>query len=156
MPLAHDVFSYLVDILYLSHTSSYDEGTFQVYQILGRSLAARASMNGTRGSLTVRLASELSLKLDAFNKSWQLGSGLGMELLWTTFRPVSARSLHQLESSNQTKDLANRFDALRWGSSISLQDLCRLQSSMARIHDAIRSISSLDMKAFEVWKRSLY
>ena len=113
-------------------------------------MTARDNTNGPLGRLTAKLASELSSKLDTFNLSWQLHSGLGMELLWTAFRPVSAANLIQLESSNQVKDLANRFDALRWSSGTSVFDLCSLQKSIARIHDAIQSASPLDFGSLKV------
>lgn len=118
-------------------------------------MASRASTAVSLSSLTARLASELGSKLATFNASWQLHSGLGMELLWTAFRPVSASNLSQLESSNQVKDLANRFDALRWGSGTSVQELCRLQRSIARVHDAITSISPIDLRSLEVSIQSL-
>lgn len=110
-------------------------------------MASRAS---PVGRLTAKLASELGSKLDTFNEFWQLHSGLGMELLWTAFRPVSARNVHQLESSNQVKDLANRFDALRWFSGASVEELCSLQRSIVSIHDAVGSASPLDFKSLEV------
>lgn len=147
---AHETLSYLLDVFDLSYSSKFDEGTFQAYQTIGRDMASRASTDRLVGSLTARLASELGSKLDTFNVSWQLHSGLGMELLWTAFRPVSARNLHQLELSNQVKDLANRFDALKWGSGTSVQELCSLQRSITRIHEAIESASPLDLRSLEV------
>ena len=73
-----------------------------------------------------------------------------MELIWTAFRPVSAETLYQLETSNQLKDLADRFDALKWASSTSIKELCSLQRSLAGIHHTIRSATPLDLTAFQV------
>ena len=146
----HEILAYLVDVFDLSHSSKFDEGTFQAYQTIGRNIASRASTNEPLGSLTARLASELGSKLDTFKASWQLHSGLGMELLWTSFRPVSAENLNQFEFSIQVEDLANRFDALRWGSGVSVQELCTLQRSIARIHSAIGSISPLEVRSLGV------
>ena len=75
-----------------------------------------------------------------------------MELLWKTFRPVSAIHYHQLESSNRVKDLAIRFDALRWDSGVSGRELCSLQGSIAGIHEAIKYDSPLDLSSLEVRK----
>ena len=147
---AREVLSYLLDIFDLSNCADFDEGTFQIYQSIGRGLITRFSSNGTHENITARLAAELGSRLDTFNESWQLHSGLGMELLWTAFRPVSAINLRQLELSNQLKDLANRFDALRWVSSTSVQGLCTLQRSMVGIHNAIGSASPLDFRPIEV------
>ena len=147
---ANEVLVYLVDVLDISQSSKFDEGTFQVYQTIGRNMASRASTDGSLESLTARLASELGSKLETFNVSWQLHSGLGMESLWANSRPISARNLNQFEFSIQVKDLANRFDALTWGSGASVQELCSLQKSIARIYDAICSASRLDFRSLEV------
>lgn len=147
---AHEVLAYLVDVFDLSHSSEFDEGTFQTYQTIGKKVSAKASTNGPLGSLTANLATELGSKLDTFKASWQLHSGLGMELLWTNFRPVSARNLTQFEFSIQIEDLANRFDALRWASGASVQELCTLQRSIARIHDTVGSASPLKFISLEV------
>ena len=144
-----------MDVFDLSNSSKFDEGTFQVYQSIGKGLSARASTNGQQENLAGRLASELNSNLDSFNASWQLHCGLGMELLWTNFRPVSARDFHQLESSNRVKDLAIHFDALRWDSGVSNWELCSLQSSIAGIHAAIKYDSPLDLSSLEVRKHHL-
>ena len=77
-----------------------------------------------------------------------------MELLWKTFRPISASNLQQLESSIQIRDLARRFDALKWFSGVSIQELCDLQRSITGIHDAIGSVSPLELRSLEVSKNS--
>ena len=149
---AREILLYLLDVFDHSHSSKFDEGTFQVYQTLGRNLATTSCPTGSLASPKARLASELRSKLDEFNESWQLHSGLGMELLWTAFRPVSAGSLYQLETSTRLKGLADRFDALRWASSTSVEKLCSMQRSLAGIHDAISSASLPELRAFQVWK----
>lgn len=113
-------------------------------------MTARVSTNRQIENHTARLASELGSELNSFNLSWQLHSGLGMELLWTAFRPVSASSFHQLELSNRVKDLANHFDSMRWGSSTSVEELCSLQRSIVCIHDAIESTLPLDYRSLDV------
>ena len=147
---ANEVLVYLVDVLDLSQSPKFDEGIFQVYQTIGRNMASKANTDEPLESLSARLASELGSKLETFNASWQLHTGLGMELLWANFRPVCARNLNQFEFSLQIKDLANRFDALRWGSGASVQRLCSLQMSIAHIYDAIDAASSLDFRSLKV------
>ena len=148
LSFADGLLSYLLDILDLSHSSNFDEGIFQVYQDIGRDMSSRASIEV--GSLTAKLGSELGSRLEAFNECWQLHSGLGMELLWTAFRPVGARSLNQLDLSNQAKNLADRFDALRWGFGASVQELCSLQRSITQIHNAIEVAPLPDARSIEV------
>ena len=148
LSFADGILSYLLDILDMSHSSNFDEGIFQVYQDIGKDMTSRASIEV--GSLTAKLRSELGSRLETFNESWQLHSGLGMEPLWTAFRPVGARSLNQLDLSNQAKNLADRFDALRWGSNTSVQELCILQRSITQIHNAIEVTPLPDARSIEV------
>ena len=148
LSFADGLLSYLLDVLDLSHSSNFDEGIFQVYQDIGKDVTSRASTEV--GSLTAKLGSELGSRLETFNESWKLHSGLGMELLWTACRPVGARSLNQLDLSNQVKSLADRFDALRWGSGTSVQELCSLQRSITQIHNAIEVAPLPDARSIEV------
>ena len=148
LSFADGIMSYLLDILDLSHSSNFDEGIFQVYQDVGKDMTSRASIEV--GSLTAELRSELGSRLETFNESWQLHSGLCMELLWTAFRPVGARSLNQLDLSNKAKNLADRFDALRWSSGTSVQELCSLQRSITQIHNAIEVAPLPDANSIEV------
>ena len=148
LSFADGILSYLLDILDLSHSSNFDEGIFQVYQDIGKDMTSRASIEV--GSLTAKLRSEFGSRLETFNESWQLHSGLGMEPLWTAFRPVGASSLNQLDLSNQVKDLADRFDALRWRSNTSVQELCSLQRSITQIHNAIEVAPLPDARSIEV------
>lgn len=146
---AYEVLAYLIDVLDLSHSSKFDESTFQAYQTIGRNIASRAS-KGPLESLTAILATELGSRLDTFKASWQLHSGLGMEPLWKMFRPASAGNLNHFQFSIQIEDLANRFDTLRWGSGASVQELCTMQRSIAQIHNAIGSTSPLELRSLKV------
>lgn len=91
------------------------------------------------------VARELGTKLDAFNASWQLSSGLCMESLWTAFRPATAKNLSELGFSLHVKRLADRFDALKWSSGASVRELEILQNSIVHIHDSVGTISSPDL-----------
>lgn len=152
LAFAHEVLVYLRDIFDLTQCSEFEEGTFQVYHTLGRSMTVKANTNAS--VLNAKLMSELGSRLDIFNESWQLHSGLCMESLWKTFRPASARNLQQLESSNQIKDLAKRFDGLKWISGTPIQELYVLQRSITGIHDAIGSAEPLELRSLEVYKHS--
>lgn len=73
-----------------------------------------------------------------------------MELVWKTFRPVTAKNLQQLERSVAVRSLADRFDSLRWSSGSSVQELCSLRQSIERVHWAIESSSSHNFGPLEV------
>lgn len=87
--------------------------------------------------LTMRLAHELGSNLDKFSASWQLYSGLGMERLWSRFKPSTAKNIGQHDISIQVEELANRFDDLMWASGASLHELSTIRESLVQTHDNI-------------------
>ena len=129
---------YLSDILELAQSSTFDEGVFQVYQDLGRLMVANANSARISHRSTNKLAHELQIKLNDFNASWQLSSGLSMEALWTLFRPSVAENAQQLETCLQTEELADRFDALSWVSGASYQEIWNLSQSIADMYNRIK------------------
>ena len=117
---------------------------------MGESMCARGVAGRSNQSLSAILASTLGQKLDAFSSSWQLYSGLRMEQLWMRFRPATASYTLQLELSVQIKDLACRFDSLKWRSGASVQELDNLRCSLARIHATLITPSVQTFGPFEV------
>lgn len=145
--LPWDVLNYLQDVFDLAHSADFDEGVFQVYQMIGRSLCDQSRF---QGSLQSDVSRELSTKLDAFDNSWRLSSGLSMENLWKAFRPATARDLSQLKFSLRVKGFGDRFDTIRWSSGASVQELETLQNSVISLHDAGIDTSSISFAALDV------
>ncbi len=117
---------------------------------MGVLMCARGGAGRSSQSLSADLASTLGQKLDVFNSSWQLYSGLRMEQLWMRFRPATASDMLQLELSVQIKDLAGHFDSLKWRSGASVQELDILRSSLARIHATLITPSAKSFEPLEV------
>ena len=113
-------------------------------------MCARGVEGRSNQSLSAILASTLGQKLNAFNSSWQLYSGLRMEQLWMRFRPATASDMLQLELSVQIKDLAGQFDCLKWRSGASVQELDILRGSLARIHATLIAPSAQNFGPLEV------
>lgn len=132
------VVSYLQDMFELTNSPDFDEGVFQTYLSIGRCITAQASVCDEIKPLVEKLDSELS----GFDLSWQLSTGLSMETLWRLFRPPLAKNLAQLESRIEAKQLANRFDAIKWTTCVSIRNLERLRSSIIHLHDTIDSVDS--------------
>ena len=121
-----EIIDYLRDLCDLGHSENFDEGIFQVYLGSGRSFTESNELEGRR-SLDTRFARAL----DSFNASWRLSTGLSMERLWSTFRPPTARSLLQMKHIVKVEQLADRFDAFKWKSNASIDELERIQRLMA-------------------------
>ena len=150
MPFASEVLSYLQDIVRLTSSQDFDEALFQSYITIGKWMCARGVAGRSNQSLSADLASTFGLKLDTFDAFWQLHSGLRMEQLWMKFRPATASDMLQLELSVKIKDIAGRFDSLKWRSGASIQELDILRSSLVRIHATLITSGDQIFEPFEV------
>ena len=113
-------------------------------------MCARGVAGRSNQSLSADLVSTFGLKLDTFDSFWQLHSGLRMEQLWMRFRPATASDMWQLELSVKVKDIAGRFDSLKWRSGASIQELDILRSSLVRIHATLGTSGDQNFEPFEV------
>ena len=113
-------------------------------------MCARGVARESNQSLSANLASTFGHKLDTFDSSWQLYSGLRMEQLWMRFRPATASDMLQLELSVKIKDIAGRFDSLKWRSGASVQELDILRSSLVRIHATLITPGGQNFEPIEV------
>lgn len=127
--------SYLQDMFDLTNSPDFDVGVFQTYLSVGRYITAQASVCDE----TNVFAEKLNFELSEFNLSWQLSTGLSMEVLWRLFKPHLAKNLTQIEAREGAKQLANRFDAIQWTTGGSVRDLEPLRWSIIGLHDAAYS-----------------
>ncbi len=146
---------YLSDIFDLAQSVRFDEGAFQVYQTLGRLIVANAGGSEVFNGSTAELANDLQTALNDFNPSWQLCSGLSMEVLWNAFRPSVAENVQQLEARLEVEELADRFDALRWASDASFEEILILRQSVADMYNKVKPADAQFNEQLEVSKRSL-
>ncbi|KAI9880197.1 MAG: AAA ATPase midasin [Pleopsidium flavum] len=143
-PLAlKDVISSIFEVLYywrdiydLSQSPTFDENVFQAYLILGRTMLSDAFTK--EGSLA-RLYQKVGDGLDLFNASWQLSTGLSMEIMWKACRPETPPTLPQLLASLKMEELADRFDTTLWRSHIPVGQLNSIRGSIASALSVIRS-----------------
>ena len=145
--LTRDMLSYQRDMFDLANSSSFDDGVFQVYLSLGRSLIVNI-----KGEAALQhFSAAMTHGLDYFNASWQLSTGLRMESLWAIFRPPHiATDLRQLKLILQIEELSDRFDALAWKSKLSIGQLYSMRKSIIRTLPAVRSSTSEFTRNFAV------
>lgn len=146
---------YLSEILDLAQSANFDEGAFQAYQAYGRLMIANATGTGMSNGSTADLAYELQNRLNDFNASWQLSSGLSMEILWAVFRPSVAETMQQLEACLEVEKLADRFDTSRTASGASFEDIRILRQSMIDMYNGVKPTDTRFDEKFEVSKRTL-
>lgn len=137
---------YIRDVLTFTQQPHFDEGTFQVYLTLGRSLAARCHISKDLRDIGVFL----DLQLGVFNNSWSLSTGTSLEMLWKVLKPTTAKSLAQLDLILQTEKLMDRFDSLVWRSGASIESLVSLRKSIASVYMQLDPIGDDKDSIFEV------
>lgn len=135
-------------MLDLGLRSDFDEGVFQVHLAIGRSIAAHGDNNSEAAR---NISGMLNSMLDLFNAAWKLSSGLSMEIIWQNFRPITAKNILQLNTCLLVEELAERFDALKWGAGASFRDLDLLRRSIVRMYD---TISPSDIESGDKFKVS--
>ena len=145
--LSHEILSYLTEVFDLCVLPEFDEGAFQAYLIIGRSLVTQGHVHGPETRL---ITEKLSSMLDLFTKPWQLSTGLSMETIWKGFRPRTAKTMEQLETFISAENLADRFDVLKWVAGVSFQELDISRQSIIRFHDAIALSTSVTGDQFRV------
>lgn len=128
-----DIVSFLADIFELSLSKSINEGYFQSYLAIGRSLIQLTQQNAT----TRALGSALTTHLCLFNKAWSMSTGGSMETLWKRFRPSTAESLTQLKAMLAFEALANGFDDLVGRSNASMELLSNMRTSLLRAFESL-------------------
>lgn len=146
---------YLWGIFDLAQSAIFDEDAFQAYQAIGRVMIANATGAETSSDSTADLAYELQDKLNDFNASWQLSSGLSMGVLWIAFRPSVAETMQQLEACLELEELADRFDASRTASGASFEEIRILRQSITAMYNKLQPEDTQFGKIFEVSTRTL-
>lgn len=75
----------------------------------------------------------------------RLSSGFSMERIWNVLRPVTPATFEQLEGLLALERLADRFDALAFQGSMSLEDLARVRLSFSGgISLAVQSLANAE------------
>lgn len=140
-----NILSYLKDIADFAISPDFNEGAFQAYLGIGRSIV---TPDGDH--IALRLANELRTKLRIFDASWQLRTGFSMEIIWELFRPPLAQNIAQLKHFLEIEQLADRFDTLKWKVGASVKELFSFGFSLILFSIKVYSQSAYGDNSFEV------
>ncbi|TWU73648.1 hypothetical protein ED733_003408 [Metarhizium rileyi] len=132
---------YLEQTMSLSSSHDFDEAYFQAHIGLGIKKLAKFSEMMTEKTDSAFLSLALGQLHNDFNSGFQLSTGLSMEVLWNTFRPIPITTKAVFDRSTEVDQLATRFDALRWKASASTFDLSNAQHTLAKVYKIVREDS---------------
>jgi len=123
---------YWWDTYRLATSAKFEEATFQAHLAIGTDLLNGLAQS-TQNAQQVVAAFQQSLSSD-FRSGFKLTTGLSMEILWKQLRPVVIPNLRVMVTLGQMDKLAQRFDALRWKTSISISELGGIMSSLVKAY----------------------
>src|SRR5687768_15291992 len=122
----------------MANSALFDEAEFQAHLVLGSKI-----MQGhiSKGADVVgqEFATMIVRNLDqSFAQGFKLKTGLSMEQLWVTFRPILVPDQMSMSRILQIIDLGNRFDQLRWKTASSLPSLSKALSTLQQSFEIAR------------------
>jgi midasin len=129
---------YWWETFYLSTSIPFEESTFQAHLAIGLDLLKRLpdTQTPTERHNSFIYSFEKSLQQN-FDSGFKLTTGLSMELLWKQFRPITIPNLVTMTTLVDMEQLATRFDALRWKTTISTSELGGIMKSLVRAYHLI-------------------
>ncbi|MCJ1246042.1 hypothetical protein MMC30_003246 [Trapelia coarctata] len=130
LTIVKELRDYVRDVLDSTRALKFDEGVFQSYLVIGRSLV----MQALQCLDTRKLGSTVQARLDMFKASWDLTTGTSMEILWNSFRPPTARDSRELDLVLRVERLADRFDSIVWRSNAPLTTVIKLRRSILGVN----------------------
>ncbi|PMD41018.1 P-loop containing nucleoside triphosphate hydrolase protein, partial [Hyaloscypha variabilis F] len=129
---------YWWDTFNLATSPTFEEATFQAHLAIGSDMLSRLSLETTASDHQAQILSSFQDSLqNGFSSGFKLTTGLSMEILWKDLRPVVISNRHVLDTLLQMEQLAARFDALRWKTSISVAELETIMSSLVKAYHLI-------------------
>ncbi|EPQ62073.1 Bgt-5184 [Blumeria graminis f. sp. tritici] len=118
--------------LHLVTEKLFDEVTFQAHLAIGRELLPEYSSN--EYPIIQSFKEELEKN---FCSKFKLTTGISMGIIWNCLRPKSIRSSNVFDSLSKMKELAIRFDTMRWKTAASVQNLANIMDSLVRAYQII-------------------
>jgi midasin len=134
IPPLRAVINFCADILRVTASTELDDGVFLIYLQLGKGICTSLA---ELGDGFISLASAFSNALQPFHENWALTTGLSMQRLWESWRPVTASSRGQLASMLELENVASEFMQVATRTSLNLSQLSQVRSSLV---EAQRSI----------------
>lgn len=113
--------------------------TLQAHVILGLDFIQRMKGNcGVTNDLEDAFISKFAAELRRhFGESINLTTGLGMELIWKHYQPPTVSNQSQLSILQDLKQVAQRFDSVRWQTSMSITDIGNIVKPLLDAHNFI-------------------
>ncbi|KAL3462951.1 hypothetical protein BJX64DRAFT_287929 [Aspergillus heterothallicus] len=127
IPPLRAVINFCADILKVTSATELDEGIFLIYLQLGKGICTSLL---ELGDGFISLATAFSNALHRFHENWALTTGLSMQRLWESWRPVTASNRAQLASILDLEKVASEFMQVANRTSLKLSELSQVRNSL--------------------------
>ncbi|KAF2996004.1 hypothetical protein E8E13_001141 [Curvularia kusanoi] len=122
--------------LALARSSTFDRATFQTYlKMLTASIPAAVDESPV---ILKTLAIALAKQVATFGTDVLLITGLQMEPLWRHLKPITPRSIADLEATLKLETLADRLDAVMWKSNLNPNEMAQIRERFASSLQLVR------------------
>jgi midasin len=116
----------------LATSMKFEGATFQAHLAIGHDLLA--SHRGQSPHSTI-LVNDILQRLNSdFHSGFRLTTGLSMDILWKQLRPLVISDARVMETTGKMEALAQRFDALKWKTVISILEAGNVMQSLVRAY----------------------
>lgn len=133
------VWNYINRTITLATEETLDEAKFQAHLTQGTRLLQKQLAKIESPTLSA-LASLLLRKLQSdFASGFKLSTGLSMEQLWNTLRPIPIPNQFIYDEVLKLDQLVTRFDELRWKTRASIPELSKAQQTLEQAYAIVRS-----------------
>ena len=134
IPFLTDIVSFCWDIFTDTHVQEVDEGLFQAYLQIGRKLFSPAP---DEELLLKPLILYLHRSIIRFHSGWSLTSGISMQRIWHSWRPITCVNRSQLECLMELEETVSEFMDVAFVTRVGLSQLSEVRNSLI---EAQRSI----------------
>ncbi|ATY64261.1 midasin, putative [Cordyceps militaris] len=136
------MWNYIARTIKLATEETLDEAKFQAHLTQGTRLLNKQLAKIESPTLSA-LGSHILEKLQSdFASGFKLSTGLSMEQLWNTLRPLPIPSQFIYDEVLKLDQLVARFDELRWKTRASIPELSKAQQTLEQAYSIVRSGAS--------------
>ncbi|KAG9231754.1 hypothetical protein BJ875DRAFT_363892, partial [Amylocarpus encephaloides] len=122
---------YWWDTFRLATSTNFDEASFQAHLAIGSDLLVSLSTSLSATDCNTSIVSNVQRQIRSnFDATFKLTTGLSMEIMWKALRPTVIPSLQVMDTLARMESLAERFDTLRWQTTISTSELAKITRSL--------------------------
>ncbi|OXV09698.1 hypothetical protein Egran_02528 [Elaphomyces granulatus] len=127
VPFLIDIVSFCWDIFKATHGKGVDEAEYQAYLQIGRKILSPAP---DKESALKPLICYLHRSIIQFHSEWSLTSGISMQRIWCSWRPITCVKHSQLRCLMELEETVSEFMNVAFTTRVDLSQLSEVRNSL--------------------------